>query len=650
MSKNQHPSGLSEKELVELREQVRREYYLSYNTIVRKRQIFRQQDELLNWIKDQDKIDTKTLFYTLYSKMAIVYSDETQVKFVPRIFPWTSQANNLNKLAKFDHDEMQLPILNYEVQLNRFMRWVWIRLQTGWDKTKKIPTWKTIDTRSWVPDPRWWFDPRDFRFHWFEFSDYKYNLSKEDWFYEKEVEKCRISESPETILTRVRSQQAAWLFPATDQILDPQATNWEIAVYYHLTRFKGKPIFTVWWDNIWNLIKFEEIKPVFEEEKWDNRNIPFPVVLNYFCPRKWDPYWTSLADLVQVPHRYKNIMANLMFLREKDLALWDDILYDTNLIKNRNDLSTPTLSKKFIGADFTMMTQNPFYTVPKNPTQPSTYNFSDFLDRISQIATGIDARQMWVQWGSNITLWEAQQLQANNNIKSLFEIRINNQWEKQFWNLWYRAYKENFWEAEKKVVRVTNSMWIQNIEFTKEDLISQKDPDVMVKSKSEITSEKNQQIANLAPLLMQTSADPTAPQIARTYAKRKLYELNNIDEDEAFIYVPPSWEEIDAIDKLPLLNNNDADWVAIDPSEMNLDQMTYITVFKQALPTPATKAAIEARKMAMIQSWRAAINSMPAPISDQKWTWNQAQNMMMQNANNLNQSQSNTNTRANVAQ
>jgi hypothetical protein len=75
------------KELYELREQVRREYHLSFNSIVRKRQQFRTQDELLNGIKDQDKIDTKTLFYTLYSKMSIVYSDETQVKFLPRIFP-----------------------------------------------------------------------------------------------------------------------------------------------------------------------------------------------------------------------------------------------------------------------------------------------------------------------------------------------------------------------------------------------------------------------------------------------------------------------------------------------------------------------------------------------------------------------------------
>lgn len=47
-------------------------------------------------------------------------------------------------------------------------------------------------------------------------------------------------------------------------------------------------------------------------------------------------------------------MANLMFIREKDLALGDDVLYDTNVIKNKNDLSTPTLSRKFIGADGTM--------------------------------------------------------------------------------------------------------------------------------------------------------------------------------------------------------------------------------------------------------------------------------------------------------
>lgn len=95
--------------------------------------------------------------------------------------------------------------------------------------------------------------------------------------------------------------------------------------------------------------------------------------------------------------------------------------------------------------------------------------------------------------------------------------------------------------------------------------------------------------------------NPAKSEISRTMAERKLYELNDVTPDEQFIFVNPSWEELDARDKLPLLNNNDPDGVKVSPDELDADQMTYITIFQQALPTPATKAAIEARKQILIQ-------------------------------------------------
>lgn len=295
-------------------------------------------------------------------------------------------------------------------------------------------------------------------------------------------------------------------------------------------------------------------------------------------------------------------MANLMFLREKDLALGDDVLYDTNVIKNRNDLSTPTLSRKFIGADGQNgPISNAVSIIPKNPTNQSTYQFNGMMDSIVQLSSNIDPRQMGVMGSSSTTLGEAQQLQANNNVKSLFEIRINNIGERQFWNQWYRSYRENFAGADKKIIRVSNSLGSQNIEFTKEDIMSSSDPDVKVTSKTELANERAQQIANLTPLLIATMNNPAKPQISRTMAERKLYELNDVSADEQFIYSPPSWEELDARDKLPLLNHNDPLGIRIAPEEMNADQTTYMVIFNQALPTPATKAAIEARKQAIVQ-------------------------------------------------
>lgn len=98
-------------------------------------------------------------------------------------------------------------------------------------------------------------------------------------------------------------------------------------------------------------MKVQEVLPVYKEEKENPEIIPFPVNLKYFFPEVGNPYGISLVDLIMDKHKYKNVLANLMFLKEKDVALGDDVIFDTNIIKNPNDLVRPTMNKKFIGAD-----------------------------------------------------------------------------------------------------------------------------------------------------------------------------------------------------------------------------------------------------------------------------------------------------------
>ena len=53
-------------------------------------------------------------------------------------------------------------------------------MMTGWDDIKQVPKWQAMDTRTWVPDPRGWLNSKGFRYHGFELSEFKYNLSEED--------------------------------------------------------------------------------------------------------------------------------------------------------------------------------------------------------------------------------------------------------------------------------------------------------------------------------------------------------------------------------------------------------------------------------------------------------------------------------------
>ena len=578
-------------------EQIQNEYLQSYQTVVDKRETFRANDELLNNTKNRDKLDMKTLYYIRDGLLSLYYNDEVIVSFQPRKFWAEEQSQNLNSLAKFDYDEMDLAIHQYDVQNNRLMRWVGIMAQVDWDEVTMTPRWKSIDTRWWIPDVSGWFDPKDFRYHGFEVTRSIDSLVAETGLARKKLEGLRNVTSSEQEQTRQRAQQARELNPQTNQeTLD----NRNLDVYFHYTII-DKSKYLCMTDNARTMLlkRPTKIEPVLEEEKADESKVMFPVSLFYFRPERHTPYGVSLPDLMQDKHRYKNVLANLMFLKEKDAALGDDIIYDTNIIKNRNDLSKSTLNKKFIWADGRQGNiQNAVAVIPKNPAGASTYNFSAFLDRDIQMAVGIDPLQLGVQSWADITATEAQQLQANNNLKSIFNNKINKVWEKTFWKLWYKSYKEHFDEAKKKIIRVTNAFGTQNIEFTKDDFIGQSDPDIQIELRSEVVAQNNKDRASLTPLLLSVLNNPNKPQAAKDYAERKLYTMSGASAEEALVYAPRSFEEQDALQKLVLINNNDPAGIEID--NMEVDHNTYITIFEGALDNPAKFAAIEARKQAII--------------------------------------------------
>lgn len=593
-----------------LKTQVNNEYQMAYSTVSRKRQIFRDQQKLFDGIVDQDKIDLKTLFYNIQAWMSTNFMDKKSVEFVSRKFWAERQADRLSKLADFDVDEMGYSVFNYTRQFNRIFRWVGITALQGWDDNRKCPVWRAIDTTSWIPDPNWYLDPKSFRFHGFDITATFAQLSQEDSFFNLDKLADDIlttiqSEGQQQITTRVFNQRSAALNP-TDLVLKE---NPLLQLYYHYTSYYDEKwdvhkLQTCWAQDRQRLVKVQEILPVKEEEKENPELIPFPVTLQYFVPKPFDPFGVSLPDLVQDKHRYKNVLANLMFIREKDAALGDDVIFDTNIIKNPNDLTRPTLNKKFIGADWRNWPINASVAVvPKNPSAPASYNFIEFLDKSAEFATWFDARQMWLQGSWNITLGESQQLQANANLKTQYLNEIGNIGEKHFWELWLRCYHENFEDWDKKIVRVTDAFGTKNIEFTKEDFLTENDPDIKIVSEADKSAKLEQQKTQLWPVLMQMAVDPSKSEWNRKNIQSKLLEMYWVRKDEMCLYLKEIPEEIDAMNKLELINANIPEWAVIEPETFaTTDHSVYIAVFKQALDSPLKYKAIEARKQAIIQN------------------------------------------------
>lgn len=610
MKKNKQPFEISEEKVIE---HIEREYQLWYAVAKEKREIFRDQDEMLNNTSNLDKIDMKTLFYIIENLLALYYTDELKIEFSNRKYNAKEQAKNLNKLASFDYQEMKKDIMDYEIQMNRFVRWVGIVAQIGWDEYRSVPLRQVIDTRSWIPDPMGWFDPDKFRFYWFEWVITKDELKNNPQYNQEQVEKLVAWEWYEERKTRERVNTASNVNFKSD---DLEWDNKIFDIYHHFTTFEWKKYVFTLWDERKTLLRAEEIKPTCEEEKKNPSLISFPVSLFYFSPQKFKPFWNSIVDLLQDKHRYKNILANLAFIREKDAALWDDVLFDTNLIKS-SDITRPTMGKKFIPVDWRRGNMGAaMMAIPKNPTPSSTYTFEQFLDRNIEMTVGIDARQIWVAWDRSITATEAQMLQANNNLKAIFKNRINNVWEKKFWELWYKSYRKNFSTAKKKIIRISDSFWWQNIEFTKKDFITSEDPDIVIKSKTEVKAEREWKKRDLMPLLMNKTQDPNAPVVSRKIAERKLYELNWMSDEEIEAICPYTYEELDAMQKLELINMGLPEWAEIDNA--NVDHQTYITIFQRAIDNDIKFAAIEARKQMIIDLW----------LNQQQTGWNQMTNQL----------------------
>jgi hypothetical protein len=208
---------------------------------------------------------------------------------------------------------------------------------------------------------------------------------------------------------------------------------------------------------------------------------------------------------------------------------------------------------------------------------------------------------MGISGGQQVTATESQQLQANSNLRTLFEAKINNIGEIDFWKEHLRGYLENMGASEEKVVRVTNCFGSQLKKLTTQDIITDTDPDMEVVSKAELQNEIDRKKANLTPLLMAVMNDPNRPAASKDAALRKMFELNDLPKEETYLYAQPSAEELDARDLVPLLNMNIMDAATIDPAKMDVDHATYIAVFQKALPTEAREKAIEARKRAIIE-------------------------------------------------
>ena len=584
------------------------EYQLWYNFVNMRRIKFRDRRRLYNEVlKDPDKVSTNDIYAVMQTLLAIYYMDDLMVNFLPRN-PWYDEmADNIQNLAKFDYDEMDMNTLTYRTQRDRLFYGVGIRQLMWYDEQRQVPMWDVKDPLTWIPDPAGSHSTDRFRFMGFESKGREEDLTPELGYFD--IEKTQIGFNPESQLTDIAESQ-----PRALNIMPEWIENGYRAIYYHFTTIKGIKYLVVMWYPTAGIIKMEKIMAMSKAEKKNPKLIKFPVVLNYYDPLRWDPFGTSIPDLIEDKQRARSRNFNLNLIKSTYEALGGITLYNPYAVRNANDLETPTVGKKYIpvNPEFSWWRiDNIIYdTNNANKINPDSTASIEALRQEEYNSTNIDTTQMGIQWDTSQTATANQNIQLNANVKFLLKNKINAWGEKDFWTLWYKCYRVAFSGADEKFIRLNSNRAIKTATLKRNDFITEYDPSVQIVSKSEHLQQQREDKANFmafAPMLLQ---DPNIPKLSRTYILRKICKLNWADRDEILEEVPPYLEELKAKDGAILIDMGRA---PAKITNMNEDHMTYLMIYSWCEDSDVKSEAISKRRAALMKQMEEQQKQQQAP-------------------------------------
>jgi hypothetical protein len=596
VEKDNEYSDLSYNEAQSYVTQLQNEIRLAEDKVKNKRQDFRDRLRLYNnQRKQRDKIGITTIYNVMNTLLAIYYIDKTQVVFSDRrTKAFRKSAENLNYVANFDYDEMEMDIKDYFVEWDRFFFGVGIKGIVGWDDNRKCPIATHESAFGFLPDETG--DSTKFRYYGFEELMARSLMTNEYGFYESY---CKLLQPS---LNEARNlNQTVETAGAVDPMID--VIRWYSTIERNGERQKYAFVLT---SDKTKIIKAIRIKCVLQEEEEDPEKVPWPHSFKYYSPIKNDPFGVSVPDLTEDKQRIKSLLKNLEIAKEKSF-LYPMYLYNRDKILNRRDLDFSF--NKFIGvSDVKEDTnlQNILTPIRREGATASTEMVQRGIDDETAISTGADRNNMGVTSEQQRTLGEIQQVAANSTIRFALGSKVAMWGEKRFWKLWFRSYKEYFSVADEKLIEILGAYGNKSINLKKKDFLTSEDPKIEVKSRFETEKEnlnKRNTFMVVAPMILN---DPTTPMASKNYVKRYLLELHNVDPAQISVMVPKNPDEMSADLENELVDNNELPKVL--PTD---DHLSHIVIHSECIDTNAKFAHIQAH----IQAYK-ELNA-PNPLAEQ---------------------------------
>lgn len=600
----------------DLLNRVNKEYNYWFDFVETKRDKRREDLETYVMESSKEKVNIHSIYSQIQTLMSIYYQNKISVKWQWRNRFDREVALNTNKVAKYDYGEMDVEVLDYKLQFDVFMKWVWVMIADWFDKLQILPKWRVIDPLACIFDPEWWATIKDHRFFGIEMQMSTYEV-KRRW---RKLENTWEEYTQD--LNRSKIKEVRWYADTWDD-----TDNKMVDVYFHFTRLdNGKPILIILWKGRSIILDTIELPAITEEEKLNPMKIYFPVALKYYSYVPWDPLSISIPDLLRDKQGYYSQLFNAMLASAIRSSMWDDRFVNTKKIKDLKWLQKPSIQWKLIPVNIwdNENISNVIYSIPKDNIWNLPFNLKSYLEEQMALDTWIDRNTTWVLSTQNATLWEREMAQRNANVKFLLATKQGNWFEKFRWQyLWYRIYQANLWEAEEKQVFFNNSYSPKNYTFRKDDFIWQDDLRLEIVNKAEREQEINAKKADRMALLPQLIAGAKSED-ERVMLYREMLEAQWEDEEYIMDLFPYTSHELNAFDKLAMIEENDIEWAEID--NITDPHEVYIRIINIAEPTPVKQKALQNRYQAIM-------------MRDEMMKWQMQENGALESAQNVSSAQ-----------
>lgn len=581
---NETSAKLTDDEQDKLIKHVEAEYQVAWNHTSSKRtESLRRLKLYNNQKRDPSKVGDPLLFTVFQTVLASLYDDKLAVTFMGREEGDDETAENLTGNAEYDNELMEKDELDYEWDWDAMFFGRGLLMLNEFDRKKMCPVGEVIDPMVFIRDP----DANSVNgnqkgYGGLRFFGIECSLSEKEmkdhksYFNLGKLKKAKVLDDLKEEAKKARDEAQGR--DNVDLQKEALGENYVYDLMEWYTKYDGKMRLITVANERGLVVRYQEIKG----ERW-------PVIDRPLFPMAHDWDGVSIPDLIEDKQRARSVMINLGMESAK-ADLYPMYLFDRKRIKNPRDLDFEFNKFVPVQGDVSGAVQ---------PIQKSVFHqqvnlILNILDVAAQKAVSAPETAQGVQPGKQRTLGETELVQQGTDTRRSLSARIWGWSEKRFWRQWYTLYKEHFKEnIDKKTIRLQGPLAPMWRELTRENLITDVDPDITIESTTIATAKRQDEFQRFSAFTQIVLQDP---ETNRRYAFRHMGKLMGMKKAQMTLLIPPTIDEMRAEDENQQLS--DEKFVPIDPID---DDIIHIEIHQKAPENRAKLAHIHAHKLMMMK-------------------------------------------------